>query len=431
MAMAQLLPIVRVGHCVEESTSAEGMLATDFDLSEHSQWPVDLDITAEDSFPFEPLTPYAPPPPNWSDSLGRWNQSVLRSQLDQCVRQTNDPLLTERFPPAESGVGGAQTTVWVPRDHVSPDGCFLYLISSPGHSPVESDIWAFSHQSLVVFEPQGNRAWLAAPQVSGEYVWLFDQAHWSPDSSSLAFYSTPALRVFVDGVLPPGGVAQMEDTRGWSLNLWSAETGETTLLCERGYFTNPNSVNSALTNVIEWSGDSRRLLFVTALDRFWDDPHRHQSEGLHICDLDTGEIRRLVGDSRFSFSFQWMSDDLHVLAMVGPPKRWDQDLQRMVPRGGPTDGSEVWVINSATGEHRVALHLWETPDLHPGTMHVSPDMRWCAFSFPIDEMDRMGDRMVYLLDLETDSPPIHVANIRTPGRDIRSVEYRWPGDDEE
>jgi WD40 repeat protein len=322
---------------------------------------------------------------------------------------------------------GLASFPWIPASErrVSPDMRFQWVEQLEPFSPGLPEPQSF----LAVFDLQGEGCWLLTPRDPSGPVHT-GHPQWSPDGSRLAFCLIP-MHSLVRADPEAHAVQDLEDPRGWSLMVWDSRTGETTEVCPRGYYTSEGHMN--MPRFLAWSPDGDKILFLTALDNFWQDPDEGLIENLHLVDLDKGEVRRLVIENRFTQPVTWCSDNVHAVVAALPEVNWDPDRRNFQPISEENWGLEYQLLNTETGERQTLLDPGAMPGfIVEGDISVSPDLRWAAVPMlPYPVNPRGDDVPVFLLDLQGDSPQQRICTIPADGRRVSNIEITWDSENME
>ncbi|MBN1477870.1 PD40 domain-containing protein [Candidatus Sumerlaeota bacterium] len=304
---------------------------------------------------------------------------------------------------------------------VSPDGLFVCVDAHMPNPLFGVNAGASEWQSvLAVYEIATHRVWAIAPEEGGEPIATMGSPTWAPQGSTLAFLAGPAAFQFGESPTTPPGVplAQREDRRGWGLWIWDSVTGESVEVCPRGYCLTYHRPERPV-----WSHDGTRILFTTATENPWENPGEALIENLHLADLSTGDVRRLIRVNRLTRDFQWLSDDRHILLRSISEVQWDSGEGQCIAVGDPEQQKECWLLDSQTGEHVVFYRPGEQyfPDLT-----VSPDAQWASFSRWTDHGRPAGRVDIYVVALHSVSSPELVHSVQIPGdTPVLSVEIGW------
>jgi dipeptidyl aminopeptidase/acylaminoacyl peptidase len=315
--------------------------------------------------------------------------------------------------------------------HPSPDGARIAFIRSEPRGPEDSPGTAYS--SLYLLTEDGERPLVAGKRGIGGVSWSPDgrwitfleerdgdrerqlyalsmeggeaarlftaedgisQYRWRPDGGAVAF--TAPMPVPEDRARARGrGFRQIVYDEVWSpvgLYLWAAGTGEIRLL------TVPGSVFD-----LEWSADGAHLALALAPRALTDDSYMFKR--LHVLDVATGEVRKLVENPGKLGPFAF-SPDGRRLAYVSAADRRD-------PHAGMLYLAEV-----GSGE---------VTELTPGWEGMVHDLGWLDASRMRLRISRGAESRISDFDVESrsweDLPggEFAFASAHTAGRSVAAV----------
>jgi hypothetical protein len=351
--------------------------------------------------------------PMGTGSLG---PEIIRD-VHLAMATSDSPTLRELAEMAEGG----RAILSLDSGDVSPDGRFVCVDAHMPNPLFVVNAGASEWQSVLgVYEIAAHRVWAIAPAEGVQPIATMGSPTWAPQGSTLAFLVAPAAFQFGEPLITPPGVplAQREDRRSWGLWVWDSATEDSVEVCPRGYCLTYHRPERPV-----WSHDGTRILFTTATENPWDNPGEALIENLHLADLSTGDVRRLIRENRLTRDFQWLSDDRHILLRSIAEVQWDSEEGQCIAVGDPEQQKECWLLDSQTGEHVVFYRPGEQcfPDLT-----VSPDAQWASFSRWTDHGRPTGRVDIYVVALHSESSPELVHSVQIPeDTPVRSVEIGW------
>lgn len=358
-------------------------------------------------------------PPFTSVELATWAAEATDEFIRGALGSMHQSTIQSRI--------GAQRTNIARVQRTTPVGDLLWIEGMVPNPRAAGDALSASTQSVLAVFAADGRSWRLLPQEASEPCALLGLPLWSPDGRWLAFYSAPAT-VLREGLLPPGveSVADLSDRRAWSLLAWDASTGATVALAPPGYASAGRILGA---DFMSWSPDSRQLLFVTSANDMWASPESTPIESLHVVDLESREVRRLVHESRSACVFDWAPDGIHVITRVGPEERWNPQSRRFDVVGDVSADSELWLIDTETGDRRVVWRGSDSPGIAHNLVHwsVSPDLCWAAADIrPIAGGQEARDGAhIFVLDLVRGGAPQLVYTIPAHGGRIHTTGISW------
>jgi dipeptidyl aminopeptidase/acylaminoacyl peptidase len=242
----------------------------------------------------------------------------------------------------------------------APEGIARLISMSPDGSMVVGT-QELSNDTLCTYAVRTGVEIACADLTAQQILIDFQDAVWSPDSSTVAFAEL-TWSGYKDGDL-------------WSMN---ATTGALTNLTDDGYLgklpfnTTVDFAGSIYADVLpRWSPDGEQIAF----SRTSFLPDGSTPSELWVLDIATGESRLVTQ----------VSD--HELALLFYGIAWSADGQTiygsLAHRDEHDPGNGVWSFDVATGSSlQIAAATADFNDTAPAVMNASPDGQWLTLFYP-------------------------------------------------
>jgi hypothetical protein len=253
----------------------------------------------------------------------------------------------------------AQSTPEASAPIFAPEGIARLIAMSPDGSMVVGTK-ELSNDTLCTYAVRTGMAIACADLTAQQILIDFQDAVWSPDSSTIAFAEL-TWSGYKDGDL-------------WSMN---ATTGALTNLTDDGYLgklpfnKKVDFAGPIYADVLpRWSPDGARIAF----SRTSFLPDGGTPSELWTLDIASGETRMVAQ----------VSD--HELALLFYGIAWSADGQTIygsiAHRNEQDPGNGVWSFDAATGNARQIAATTEFDDTAPAVMNASPDGQWLTLFYP-------------------------------------------------